>query len=254
MVLSNDYKVEVTSDQQTDNALFEPRPVFRTLARAPGNVKDHSNLGSVVFDYGLPTATQVLGFTVEADDLAGFRPLRRVQREPPLPQVPRREPPAPTPPPPASAAIPTPKGGWSTWPGCSTRTTSSARPSAWTPSTRPPCGSWTRRAASTTRTRPGPGPATSTTWWTTTTTTTARTTRSASSTTAARGGSGAWAWCAGSRGTRTRRSFPASTRTTTSSPISTRTTPGSGPTTSPTTPSPSCATASTGPSISSPWT
>ena len=73
MVLSNDYKVEVTSDQQTDNALFEPRPVFRTLARAPGNVKDHSNLGSVVFDYGLPTATQVLGFTVEADDLAGFR-------------------------------------------------------------------------------------------------------------------------------------------------------------------------------------
>ena len=73
MVLSNDYKVEVTSDQQTDNALYEPRPVFRTMVRAPGNVKDHSNLGAVVFDYGLPTATQVLGFTVEADDLAGFR-------------------------------------------------------------------------------------------------------------------------------------------------------------------------------------
>ena len=73
MVLSNDYKVEVTSDQQTDNAIFEPRPVFRTMVRAPGNVQDHSNLGAVVFDYGLPTATQVLGFTVEADDLAGFR-------------------------------------------------------------------------------------------------------------------------------------------------------------------------------------
>ncbi len=73
MVLSNDYKVEVTSDQHTDNAIFEPRPVFRTVVRAPGNVKDHSNLGAVVFDYGLPTATQVLGFTVEADDLAGFR-------------------------------------------------------------------------------------------------------------------------------------------------------------------------------------
>ena len=73
MVLSNDYKVEVTSDQHTDNAIFEPRPVFRTMVRAPGNVKDHSNLGAVVFDYGLPTATQVLGFTVEADDLAGFR-------------------------------------------------------------------------------------------------------------------------------------------------------------------------------------
>ena len=73
LVLSNDYKVEVTSDQQTDNAIFEPRPVFRTMVRAPGNVKDHSNQRSVVFDYGLPTATQVLGFTVEADDLAGFR-------------------------------------------------------------------------------------------------------------------------------------------------------------------------------------
>ena len=36
MVLSNDYKVEVTSDQQTDNAIFEPRPVFRTMVRAPG--------------------------------------------------------------------------------------------------------------------------------------------------------------------------------------------------------------------------
>ncbi len=73
MVLSNDYMVEVTSDQQTDNARFEPLPVFRTMVRAEGNVKDHSNLGAVVFDYGLPTATQVLGFTVEADDLAGFR-------------------------------------------------------------------------------------------------------------------------------------------------------------------------------------
>jgi hypothetical protein len=73
MVLSNDYKVEVTSDQQTDNALYEPRPVFRTMVRAEGNVKDHSNLGAVAFDYGLPTATQVLGLTVEADDLAGFR-------------------------------------------------------------------------------------------------------------------------------------------------------------------------------------
>ena len=73
LVLSNDYKVDVTSDQQTDNAIFEPRPVFRTMVRAPGNVQDHSNLGAVVFDYGLPTATQILGFTVEADDLAGFR-------------------------------------------------------------------------------------------------------------------------------------------------------------------------------------
>ena len=73
MVLSNDYRVEVASDQQTDNSLFEPRPVFMTVARAEGNVKDHSNLGAVVFDYGLPTANQVVGVTLEANDLAGFR-------------------------------------------------------------------------------------------------------------------------------------------------------------------------------------
>ena len=73
MLLSNDYKIEVSSNRQTDN---DPRggvPQFTTVARADGNVKDNSNRQLVVFDYGLPTATQVAGFTLEADDIAGFK-------------------------------------------------------------------------------------------------------------------------------------------------------------------------------------
>ena len=73
LALGNDYKVEVTSNRQTDNNNRGEQPQFRTVARAPDNVGDNSNLQLVVFDYGLPTATQVAGLTLEADDLAGFR-------------------------------------------------------------------------------------------------------------------------------------------------------------------------------------
>ena len=73
MILSNDYKVEMTSDVQTDNDPRGATPQFRTVARAEGNVKDNSNRRTVVFDYGLPTATQVFGATLQADDIAGFR-------------------------------------------------------------------------------------------------------------------------------------------------------------------------------------
>jgi len=72
LLLSNDYKVEVTSNRQTDN---DPRggvPQFTPVARAAGNVQDNSNRQLVVFDYGLPTATQVVGFTLESKDIAGF--------------------------------------------------------------------------------------------------------------------------------------------------------------------------------------
>ena len=73
LLLSNDYKVEVASNVQTNN---DPRvivPQFVIMTRAEGNVKDNSNRKMVVFDYGLPTATQVAGVTIEANDLAGFR-------------------------------------------------------------------------------------------------------------------------------------------------------------------------------------
>ena len=69
LVLVNDYKVEITSDAQTN---AEAQPVFLLVAQAEGNVKNGSNRTEVVFDYGLPTANQVVGLTVEVRDLMGF--------------------------------------------------------------------------------------------------------------------------------------------------------------------------------------
>ena len=70
--LSNDYHIEVTSNRQTDNNRGGEQPQFLTVARARGNVQDNSNQQIVSFDYGLPTATQVFGLTLELDDVAGF--------------------------------------------------------------------------------------------------------------------------------------------------------------------------------------
>ena len=83
LVLANDYRVQVWSDRQTGRAalpqapltrevLDEGEPVLFDMARAPDNVKDGSNQRRVVFDYGLPTAHQIYGFTLEARDIAGF--------------------------------------------------------------------------------------------------------------------------------------------------------------------------------------
>ena len=69
LVVANDYLIEMASDRQTD---FRGGKVFLPVARAPGNVKDSSNQRVLAFDYGLPTANQIIGFTVEIDDLEGF--------------------------------------------------------------------------------------------------------------------------------------------------------------------------------------
>ena len=69
LFLVDDYRVEVTSNNQTN---AEGQPVFLTVARAPGNIPDGSNQKQVVFDYGLPTASQILGLTLEARDVLGF--------------------------------------------------------------------------------------------------------------------------------------------------------------------------------------
>lgn len=69
LVMVNDYKVEITSNQQTN---AENQPVFLTVAKAPGNVRDGSNKREVVFNYGVPTGTRVMGVTLEARDLLGF--------------------------------------------------------------------------------------------------------------------------------------------------------------------------------------
>ena len=69
LVLANDYKVEVTSNLQTD---FSDQPVFLPVAKAARNVKDGSNQRLVRFDYGLPTANEIYGMTLELQDVAGL--------------------------------------------------------------------------------------------------------------------------------------------------------------------------------------
>ncbi|MCC7262027.1 MAG: hypothetical protein IT369_05810 [Candidatus Latescibacteria bacterium] len=69
LVLSNDYKVDATSNLQTD-ALGQQ--IFLPVMRASGNVRDGSNQTYHQFRYGLPTGNQLLGLTLDIDNLAGF--------------------------------------------------------------------------------------------------------------------------------------------------------------------------------------
>ena len=68
LVLANDYLVEMSSNRQTD--LFGV-PQFRMVTRADGNIKNQLNQREVVFDYGIPTANQIFGFTTEIRDFHG---------------------------------------------------------------------------------------------------------------------------------------------------------------------------------------
>ena len=81
-VLANDFKVEVWSDRQTGQrgmpaapltaeVIDATQPAFLIVRRADGNVKDISNLQRVKFDYGLPTANMVGGFTIEGTQVFG---------------------------------------------------------------------------------------------------------------------------------------------------------------------------------------
>jgi hypothetical protein len=69
LVLGNDYQVWVTSDRQLNSASTS---VLLLVAQAEGNVQDNTNLRVVSFEYGLPTATQIWGATLELKDIFGF--------------------------------------------------------------------------------------------------------------------------------------------------------------------------------------
>ena len=73
LVLANDYSVEATSNMQVNNT---GEPVFLPVARASGNIKDGSNQRIVRFTYGLPTANEVAGLTLEIKDMFGGFNLR----------------------------------------------------------------------------------------------------------------------------------------------------------------------------------
>ncbi|NKB69610.1 MAG: hypothetical protein GKR89_21275 [Candidatus Latescibacteria bacterium] len=75
LLVANDYRIDITSNNQTNQI---NQPVFlsegmaeRTI-RAEGNVQDGSNQRFVVVDYGLPTANEIFGFTLDVNNVAGF--------------------------------------------------------------------------------------------------------------------------------------------------------------------------------------
>ena len=69
LVLANDYRVEMSSDRQT-NPFGVPQ--FLPVTRAEGNIKNETNSRQVVFDYGLPTANLLYGLSAEWRNMRGF--------------------------------------------------------------------------------------------------------------------------------------------------------------------------------------
>jgi len=69
LTVSNDYRIEIMSDRQTKKG---GEPVYLLFARAAGNVKDNANLRTVKIEYGLPTANEIYGVSLEIRDLMGF--------------------------------------------------------------------------------------------------------------------------------------------------------------------------------------
>ena len=67
--VGDDYLIEIASEVQTN---VKSQPVFLPVARATGNIKDASNRRVISFNYGLPTANQVAGLSMEISELAGF--------------------------------------------------------------------------------------------------------------------------------------------------------------------------------------
>ena len=69
MVLSNDYRVEMTSNLQTN---INGQPIFLPVSRAEGNVRDNTNQRVVRFDYGLPSANQIASVDLIVEDIWGM--------------------------------------------------------------------------------------------------------------------------------------------------------------------------------------
>ena len=69
LVLGNDYQVWMSSNRQLSRT-NEVIPLL--VIQAEGNVQDNTNLNVVSFEYGLPTATQIVGSSLELNDVLGF--------------------------------------------------------------------------------------------------------------------------------------------------------------------------------------
>ena len=67
--MANDYRVEMSSDRQTNR--FGVPPIL-PVTRAEGNIKNETNSRQVVFDYGLPTPNLLYGLSAEWRNMRGF--------------------------------------------------------------------------------------------------------------------------------------------------------------------------------------
>ena len=69
LVLADDYRVDVASNLQTDD---RDQLVFLPVARAAGNVGDHTNRQVLHFEYGLPSGNQIAGLDLQIRNLLGW--------------------------------------------------------------------------------------------------------------------------------------------------------------------------------------
>jgi hypothetical protein len=61
LALANDYRLEMASDLQTSGDRLDPEVIFLSARRAQGKVEDDSNSRLLRLEYGLPTASEILG-------------------------------------------------------------------------------------------------------------------------------------------------------------------------------------------------
>ena len=69
LIVANDYSIEVSSNKQTDRL---GGLVFLPVQQARGNVIDGSNQRFIKFEYGLPTANEVISVDFELTNIAGL--------------------------------------------------------------------------------------------------------------------------------------------------------------------------------------
>ncbi len=86
--VADDYRIESSSNLQTDGVSGSANAVFLTQERSEGNVQDRSNTGLIAVDYGLPVASEIFGINWDVPDWAGlslqgeFALNRRLRRYP----------------------------------------------------------------------------------------------------------------------------------------------------------------------------
>ncbi len=69
LIMANDYRIEITSNRQTD---LLGDQVLLPVAQARDEITDGSNQRFIRFEYGLPTANEVIGLDLQVSNLSGL--------------------------------------------------------------------------------------------------------------------------------------------------------------------------------------